>query len=88
MSHPYGVLPEFDDEGEIARLALRSKNLGFTGAICPDPSWVEYCNRAFAPPGDRLEFYRETQTPVCRRGSAWHSRDSLSRHHHDDRCTG
>ena len=61
MSHPYGVLPEFDDDGEIARLALRSKNLGFAGAICPDPSWVEHCNRAFAPPEDRLEFYRETR---------------------------
>ena len=61
MSHPYGVLPEFDDEGEIARLALRSKNLGFAGAICPDTSWVEHCNRAFAPPEDRLEFYRETR---------------------------
>ena len=61
MSHPYGVLPEFEDEGEIARLALRSKNLGFAGAICPNPSWVEHCNRAFAPPEDRLEFYRETR---------------------------
>ena len=61
MSHPYGMLPEFDDEGEIARLVLRSKNLGFAGAICPDPSWVEHCNRAFAPPEDRLEFYRETR---------------------------
>ena len=61
MSHPYGVLPEFDDSAEIARLALRSKNLGFAGAICPDPSWVAHCNRAFAPPEDRLEFYRETR---------------------------
>ncbi len=61
MSHPYGVLPEFDDDGEIARLALRSKNLGFAGAICPDPSWVAHCNSAFAPPEDRLEFYRETR---------------------------
>ena len=61
MSHPYGVLPEFDDEGEIARLALRSKNLGFAGSICPDPTWVEHCNRAFAPPEDRLEFYSETR---------------------------
>ena len=61
MSHPYGVLPEFDDEAEIARLALRSKNLGFAGAICPRPSWVAHCNRAFAPPEDRLDFYRETR---------------------------
>ena len=61
MSHPYGVLPRFDDDAEIARLALRSKNLGFAGAICPYPSWVAHCNRAFAPPEDKLEFYRETR---------------------------
>ena len=61
MSHPYGVLPEFDDDTEFARFALRSKNLGFAGAICPDPSWVSHCNVAFAPPEDRLEFYRETR---------------------------
>ena len=61
MSHPYGVLPQFDDEAEIARLALRSKNLGFAGAICPRPSWVSHCNRAFAPPEDKLDFYRETR---------------------------
>ena len=61
MSHPYGVLPRFDDDAEIARLALRSKNLGFAGAICPHSSWVSHCNRAFAPPEEKLEFYRETR---------------------------
>lgn len=61
VSHPYGVLPHFDDNAEIAHVALRSKNLGFAGAICPDPSWISHCNRAFAPPEDRLEFYRETR---------------------------
>lgn len=61
ISHPYGVLPEFGDEAEIARLALRSKNLGFAGAICPHTSWVSHCNRAFAPPEDKLDFYRETR---------------------------
>ena len=61
MSHPYGVLPELDNEPEIARLALRSKNLGFAGAICPHPNWVAHCNRAFAPPEDQLDFYRETR---------------------------
>ncbi|MCY4652442.1 MAG: aldolase/citrate lyase family protein [Dehalococcoidia bacterium] len=61
MSHPYGALPEFDDDAEIARLALRSKNLGFAGAICPNPSWIAHCNRAFAPPEDQLDFYRETR---------------------------
>ena len=61
MAHPYGEPPEFDDDAEMARLALRAKNLGFAGAICPRPSWVAHCNRAFAPPEDKLEFYRETR---------------------------
>ncbi len=62
MAHPCGALPagEFDD-GEKARLALRSKNLGFAGAICDSPSWVAHINRAFAPAEDKLEFYRETR---------------------------
>ena len=61
MAHPYGEPPESDDDAETARLALRAKNLGFAGAICPRPSWVAHCNRAFAPPEDKLEFYRETR---------------------------
>ena len=61
VSHPYGVLPHFDDNAEIAHVALKSKNLGFAGAVCPHPSWVAHCNRAFAPPEDGLEFYRETR---------------------------
>jgi len=61
ISHPYGVLPQFDDADEIYQQALRGKNLGFAGAICPDPSWVVQCNTAFAPPADRLEFFRETR---------------------------
>ena len=62
MAHPYGASPAdgFGD-AEIASLALRSKNLGFAGAICPRPSWVPHCNRAFAPAEDKLEFYRETR---------------------------
>ncbi len=63
LTHPCGV-PGFADgldEAEVERLALRSKNLGFAGAICPDDSWAVHCNRAFSPPEDRLEFYRETR---------------------------
>ena len=63
LTHPLGVPGCADglDDAEIARLALRSKNLGFAGAICPSASWVAHCNRAFSPPEDRLEFYRETR---------------------------
>lgn len=63
LTHPCGV-PGYTqdlDDAEVARLALRSKNLGFAGAICPDASWASHCNRAFSPPAERLEFYRETR---------------------------
>ena len=61
VSHPYGVLPQFDDADEIHRLALRGKNLGFAGTICPHPSWVEPVNHAQTPTEERLEFYQETR---------------------------
>lgn len=61
ISHPYGLFPQFDDTEEIHRLALRGKNLGFAGIMCPHPSWVEPCNRALTPTDERLEFYRETR---------------------------
>ena len=61
ISHPFGVLGQSDDADEIYRLALRGKNLGFAGVICPDPSWVEPCNRALTPSEEQLDFYRETR---------------------------
>jgi citrate lyase subunit beta/citryl-CoA lyase len=61
ISHPYGLFPRFDDAEEIHRLALRGKNMGFAGIVCPHPSWVEPCNRALTPTDEQLEFYRETR---------------------------
>lgn len=61
MSHPYGLFPQFDDAEEIHRLVLRGKNTGFAGTMCPHPSWVKPCNRAFTPTDERLDFYRETR---------------------------
>ncbi len=61
ISHPYGVFPQFDDAEEIHTLVLKGKNTGFAGVMCPHPSWVEPCNRAFTPTEERLEFYRETR---------------------------
>lgn len=61
ISHPYGLFPQFDDAEAIHRLALRSKNTGFAGIMCPHPAWVKPCNRALTPTEERLEFYRETR---------------------------
>jgi citrate lyase subunit beta/citryl-CoA lyase len=59
ISHPLGVISDATDD--IYNHALKSKNLGFAGAMCPDSSWVGHCNRAFAPPEEKLELYRETR---------------------------
>jgi citrate lyase subunit beta/citryl-CoA lyase len=61
ISHPYGLFPRFDDAEEIHRLALRGKNMGFAGIMCPHPSWVKPCNRAFTPTDEQLDLYRETR---------------------------
>ncbi len=61
ISHPYSLFPQFDDAEEIHRLALKGKNTGFASVMCPHPTWVEPCNRAFTPTEERLEFYRETR---------------------------
>ena len=61
ISHPYGALPRFDDEEEVYRLALRGKNLGFQGTICPHPAWVQPCNRVFTPTEEQVAYYREVR---------------------------
>jgi citrate lyase subunit beta/citryl-CoA lyase len=61
ISHPYGLFPQFDAAEEIHRLALKGKNMGFAGIMCPHPSWVKPCNRALTPTDERLDFYRETR---------------------------
>ena len=63
LTHPCGAPGYVNglDDAEVGRLALRSKNLGFAGAICPDATWVSHCNRTFSPPENQLEFYRETR---------------------------
>ncbi len=61
ISHPYGLFPQFSDPEEIHRLALRGKNIGFAGILCPHPAWVKPCNKALTPTDERLDFYRETR---------------------------
>jgi len=61
ISHPLSVLPRLLPSAELERLAQRGRNTGFKGAICPDPSWVEACNRAFTPTVEQIEYYREVR---------------------------
>jgi citrate lyase subunit beta/citryl-CoA lyase len=61
ISHPLSVLPRLLPPAELERLAQRGRNTGFKGAICPDPSWVEPCNRAFTPTTEQIDYYREVR---------------------------
>lgn len=61
ISHPLSVTPRLLPAQEIERLAERGRNTGFKGAICPHPSWVEPCNRAFTPTREQVDYYREVR---------------------------
>jgi citrate lyase subunit beta/citryl-CoA lyase len=61
MSHPLSILPRLLPPEEIESFARRGRNTGFKGAVCPDPSWVEPCNRAFTPTLEQIEYYREVR---------------------------
>jgi citrate lyase subunit beta/citryl-CoA lyase len=61
ISHPLSVVPRLLPAEEIERLASRGRNMGFKGAICPHPSWVAPCNRAFTPALEQIEYYREVR---------------------------
>lgn len=61
MSHPLGALPSLPSPEEVHRLAERGRNMGFKGALCPHPSWVAPCNRAFTPTEEQVQWYREVR---------------------------
>jgi citrate lyase subunit beta / citryl-CoA lyase len=61
ISHPLSLVPRLLEPDELQRLAQRGRNTGFKGAICPHPSWVLPCNRAFTPTTEQIEYYREVR---------------------------
>jgi citrate lyase subunit beta / citryl-CoA lyase len=42
-------------------LATMAKNLGFKGAICPHPSWIEPVNVAFSPTSEEVAYYTKVR---------------------------
>jgi citrate lyase beta subunit len=59
--HPLAARPRDVDEDELRQVADRARNSGFKGALCPFPSWVGVCNRAFTPTGEQVAYYREVR---------------------------
>jgi citrate lyase subunit beta/citryl-CoA lyase len=58
IGHPLGARPREVDEDELLRVADRARNSGFKGALCPVPTWVAACNRAFTPTDEQVAYYR------------------------------
>jgi citrate lyase subunit beta/citryl-CoA lyase len=61
IGHPLGALPRELEDEEFIQLADRARNSGFKGALCPFPSWVAACNKAFTPSDEQVAYYREVR---------------------------
>jgi citrate lyase subunit beta / citryl-CoA lyase len=73
MAFPVSLKPQLLPPDEVLRLATMARNLGFKGAICPHPSWVEPVNCAFSPTAEQVVFYtrvREAFAEGLARGTA------------------
>ena len=61
VAHPMGALPRLLPEEELLQIATDSKNLGFKGMLCPDPSWVAAVNTAFTPTESQVDYYTQVR---------------------------
>ena len=73
MTFPLSLIPRLLPPEELLRMATMARNLGFKGAICPHPSWIEPVNRAFSPTAEQVAYYtkvREVFAEGVARGTA------------------
>jgi citrate lyase subunit beta/citryl-CoA lyase len=73
MPFPLSLTPRLLPHEELLRLATMARNLGFKGAICPHPSWIDPVNAAFSPTSEQVNYYtrvREVFAEGVARGTA------------------
>jgi citrate lyase subunit beta / citryl-CoA lyase len=73
MAFPVSLTPRLLPEKDLLHLATVARNLGFKGAICPHPSWIEPVNAAFSPTAEQVLYYtkvREVFAEGVARGTA------------------
>jgi citrate lyase subunit beta/citryl-CoA lyase len=61
MTWPLGAILRQAAEGEVHKLATKSKNLGMKGVICPYPDWVKPVNSAFTPTPELVTWNRRVR---------------------------
>ena len=60
-AYPLGLLPRILPHDDLRELALKSRNVGFNGIICPHPSWVAPVNAAFTPTDDDVDHHTQVR---------------------------
>jgi citrate lyase subunit beta/citryl-CoA lyase len=61
MAFPLSLSPRLLPEKDLLHLATMARNLGFKGAMCPHPSWIEPVNAAFSPTAEQVRYYRRVR---------------------------
>jgi citrate lyase subunit beta / citryl-CoA lyase len=61
MAFPLSLTPRLLPRDELLEFATMAKNLGFKGAICPHPSWIEPVNVAFSPTSEEVAYYTKVR---------------------------
>jgi citrate lyase subunit beta/citryl-CoA lyase len=73
IAFPLSLTPRLAPREELLQSATMARNLGFKGAICPHPSWIEPVNIAFSPTAEQVAYYtrvREVFAEGVARGTA------------------
>jgi citrate lyase subunit beta / citryl-CoA lyase len=73
MAFPLSLSLRLLPRDELLQHATVARNLGFKGAICPHPSWIEPVNTAFSPTPEQVTYYtrvREVFAEGVARGTA------------------
>ena len=61
IAYPLSVYPQGAAPEQVHTLALKGKNLGMKGVLCPDPSWVAPVNAAFTPTPELVTYNRRVR---------------------------
>jgi citrate lyase subunit beta/citryl-CoA lyase len=57
MAFPLSLMPRLLPDTDLRDQATMARNLGFKGAICPHPSWIDPVNAAFSPTAEQVSYY-------------------------------
>ena len=61
LPHPLGTMAPELSKSALSEEGVRSKNLGFKGAIFAKESWLEPLNDSFSPTPEQVDYYAEVR---------------------------